>query len=433
MTWHNPPIMARGRKPNPKVEQEDLSCMGIVRQILPFRNWLSGQAAVDEAQHGNTRLRQVDVLLVLLAAFFNPQVRSLRLIEQLSQLPWVRGHLPLERICRSTLSDALARFDPDALAPLIGQLLEQLPAMGPLGKVDKEVRDLIGISRQLIAADGSMFSAAADVVWALNQGGRGGKSQAVRMNLQLDVERFIPMDLTISGAEEGSEPPAYIGRLLAGVIYLVDRNYVHFGFINAVLAAGSDFVLRMKDNTSFASCDEQVLTARDVEAKVISDRVGVLSATRSRTGPTPPQRLREVILLDPAGERVRLLTTLMDVPAWVIGELYRCRWQIELFLRFFKVSASCEHLISHSRNGITTQFYVAVIACLLMHVRTGRKVNKYQLFLLGQVACGGASLEQVLPILARVEREKELERQRLARKKAIKALAEQKLSPQLPG
>jgi hypothetical protein len=425
--------MARGRKPNPKVEQEDLSCLGIVRQILPYRNWLSTQAAVDETQHGNTRLRQVDVLLVLLAAFFNPQVRSLRLIEQLSQLPWVRGHLPLERICRSTLSDALARFDPAALTPLIRQLLEQLPAIRTLSAVDAEVRDLIGACRQLVAADGSMFSAAADVVWALNQGGRGGKSQAVRMNLQLDVERFVPVDLSISGSEQGSEPPAYIGRLLNGVIYLVDRNYVHFGFINAVLAAGSDLVLRLKDSTGFASYDQHVLTARDVEAKVISDKVGVLSGTSSRTGPAPRERLREVVLLDSQGQSVRLLTTLMDVPAWVIGELYRCRWQIELFLRFFKVSACCEHLISHSRNGITTQFYVAVIACLLMHIRTGRKVNKYQLFLLGQVACGAASLEQVLPMLERVEREKELERQRLARRKAIKGLPEQKLSPQLPG
>src|ERR1700689_3314377 len=99
--------MAHGRKPKPPVKQEDLSCLGIVREIMPYRNWLVERAmAMDEAEHGNTRLRQIDVLVVLLAAFFNPAVRSLRLIEQLSQLPWVRGHLMVDKASRSTLSDA---------------------------------------------------------------------------------------------------------------------------------------------------------------------------------------------------------------------------------------------------------------------------------------------------------------------------------------
>jgi hypothetical protein len=421
--------MARGRKPNPPVKQEDLSCLGIVRQILPYRNWLAERAAVDETEHGNTRLRQIDVLLVLLAGFFNPAVRSLRLIEQLSQLPWVRGHLAVKKAARSTLSDALKRFDPQALVPLIEQLMQEIPALEKMSRVDREVRDLLGACREIIAADGSMFSAASDVVWALNQGGRGGKSQAVRMNLQLDVERFFPVDLSISGSEQGSEPAAYLGRLLSGVIYLVDRNYVHFGFINAVLEAQSDFVLRLKSDTRFEVQDAQPLTARDVEAGVVSDSVGILPGSKnSRTGPPPQRRLREVVVIDAStGKPMRLLTSLLDVPAWVVAELYRLRWKIELFLRFFKVSAGEEHLISHDRNGITTQFYVAVIACLLMYVRTGRKVNKYALFLFGQVASGQVSLEQILPMLQQIEREKELERKRLDRKKATKALP-QKIS-----
>ena len=128
-------------------------------------------------------------------------------------------------------------------------------------------------------------------------------------------------------------------------------------------------------------------------------------------------------------EHLRLLTSLMDVPAWVVGELYRRRWQVELFLRWLKVFAGYKHLLSHSRNGITTQFYVAVIGCLLMYIRTGRKVNKYALMLFGQVAAGLVSMEDILPMLERIEHEKELERKRLARKKALS----QKKKLQLPG
>ena len=90
--------------------------------------------------------------------------------------------------------------------------------------------------------------------------------------------------------------------------------------------------------------------------------------------------------------------------------------------------------MSHSQRGVTFNFYVAVIGCLLMHVRTGRKVNKYSLFLFGQVAAGLVSLEKILPILERIEREKELERQRLARKRAQKKLnGSSKIPAQLPG
>lgn len=120
---------------------------------------------------------------------------------------------------------------------------------------------------------------------------------------------------------------------------------------------------------------------------------------------------------------MRLLTDLLDVEAWVIGYLYRCRWIIELFFRWFKVTAAMEHLISHSPAGITAQFYVAVIATLLIHIQSGVAVNKYSLFGLGLVARGRASVEQVLPGIQRRVRERELERERLKRKKAMQKAA----------
>jgi hypothetical protein len=96
------------------------------------------------------------------------------------------------------------------------------------------------------------------------------------------------------------------------------------------------------------------------------------------------------------------------------------------------VWANFDHLISQSKNGVTFQLYTAVIACLLMHVRTGRKVNKYALFLFGQVAAGQATLDQILPMLEKIEREKQLERDRLARKKA-EQLGGKKPMAMLPG
>ena len=95
---------------------------------------------------------------------------------------------------------------------------------------------------------------------------------------------------------------------------------------------------------------------------------------------------------------------------------------MELFLRFLKCTAGFDHLISKSRNGITLQLYVAMIATLLLHLATGQRVSKYSLFWLNSVATGQATWEQMQEGLARVEREKALERARL-KKKRLMAIA----------
>jgi hypothetical protein len=419
--------MAAKRKKPPK--QEDLVCLKLIRAVLPFCQSLD---TANHSVHGNVKLQVTDTLLVLLAAFFNPTVRSLRLVEQLSQMPWAQEEIDIDRVCRSTLSDGLARFDPAVLIPLINELMKEMPHL------DRNDRDLVNICKRVIAGDGSNFNLAADVAWALmrNRGGKDKKKHGYcRLNLQLDVDHFTPAELSVSGRDEGSEAAAFQKKILGGVIYLFDRNFVHFGLINTVLARGSDFVLRLRKDTTFQAATQNPLTARDVEAAVISDRIGILPGSPGgRTGPPPTQLLREVLVNGDDGKLVRLLTNLLDVPAYVIAALYRRRWQIELFFRWLKVWAGFEHLMSHSQQGITFHFYVAVIACLLMHVRTGRKVNKYSLFLFGQVAAGLVSLEKILPMLERIEREKELERQRLARKRAQKKLSgSSKIPAQLPG
>lgn len=401
--------------------------MSIVRLVQHHRDRLADAA---HPRHGNVRLHLTDALVVMLAAFFNPAVRSLRLIEQLSQIPWVGGQLRVARVCRSTLADAFERFEPDQLLPVIEGLAQQVPG---LARVDG---DLDALCRRVVAGDGSYWNIPADVLWALaqNRSGQGKTTtrRAVRVNWQFDVSTFTPTaDLSVSGAEEGSEAAAFIKRLVAGVIYVVDRNFVHFDFINAVLAKDSDLVLRLRSDTKFEASQTLPLSAQDVAAGVVSDRLGTLPGSgqkkgKSRTGPPPTRTLREVIIVDPqTGKSVRLITSLLEVPAHVIGTIYRHRWQIELFFRWLKVWANFDHLFSHNKRGITLQFYVAIIACLLMYVRSGRKLNRYSLFLLGQVAAGSIDFDGIGPMLDRTEREKEQERQRRLHKKALAKKVEQ--------
>ena len=70
---------------------------------------------------------------------------------------------------------------------------------------------------------------------------------------------------------------------------------------------------------------------------------------------------------------LRIATNLLDVPAEIIADIYRHRWTIELFFRFFKHVLGCRHLLSTHPKGIEIQAYCAIIACLLISLWTGRK------------------------------------------------------------
>ena len=365
--------------------------------------------------HGNTRLSADQLVLGLLLAFFRPMARSLRLIEGCGDFG---GRLGLPRLARSTTADALAAFDPAHLRPLVADLRARCPHLRHLDA------DLEGIARRIVAADGTYLTTLADVVWALHHTKSDGRRQGqVRANVQLDVADWVPRVVSVSGDDGESEPAAFARDLLGGVLYVVDRNFVDFAFVAAVLARGSDLVLRVKANQPAVRVTATLpLTAADADAGVAGDELVELTG---RGAPGGTFRRVTVVTADRRGrpETVRLLTNLTDataVAARVVGAAYRLRWQIELFFKWLKCFARMGHLLSTSRNGITTQLYVAVIAVLLMHVRTGRRVSIYALAALGHVADGQMTIEQAMGVIARRERERELGRARQARRRQRK-------------
>ena len=285
-----------------------------------------------------------------------------------------------------------------------------------------------GLARKIVAADGSWFNLAGEVVHALHCArGNAGTQSRVRLNLQLDVDSFCPTDFDVSGDGDGNEAAAFMRQLRGDRIYLVDRNFVGFAFVNAVLDKGSNLVLRLKAGVNVDVTRARELTEKDAAHGVLRDEVGVLPGptsagnadARSCTSGPPDRPLRRVTVWD-AEKRseVWLLTDLLDVPAYVVGTLYRLRWQVELFFRWLKVLAGFRHLVSQSARGVTTQFYVAVLVALLVHVRTRARVGKYGLLWVGWVAAGRATPAAMAEALARLERERaNAARRRLAKTK----------------
>ena len=369
--------------------------------------------------HGNTKLRADQLVLAPLLSFFEPMTRSLRLIEGRGDFG---GRLDLSRLARSTTSDALAAFDPAHLRPLIEDLRAPCPGL------ERADADLAGITRQVIAADGTYLGTLADVARALRHTKRDGRTRGqVRANVQMGVADWVPRVVTVSGDDGESEPAAFARDLLEGVLYVVGRNFLDFAaFVTPLLDKGNDLVLRVRANAPAVRVVGRLpLTAADAGAGVTRDELVELTG---RDAPAGTFRYVTIVTAGRNGqpETIRLLTNLTDaeaVAARVIGAAYKLRWQIELFFKWLKCFAGMDHLLSASRRGITTQLYVAVIAVLLMHVQTGRRVSIYALAALGGVASGQLTMRQAMEFLGRRERERELAQARQARRRARKKLA----------
>ena len=366
--------------------------------------------------HGNRRLHYDQLLIGLLLSFFDPTVRSLRLIEHCGDF---NGRLDLDRLARSTTADALRVFDPKHLQPIIADLHQRA------GHLRRSNDSLDGIAWRIIAGDGTYLTTLANVAWALKQRRSDGRVQGqVRLNVQLDVQRWTPQVISVSG-DDGSEPAAFAKDLLCDVLYVFDRNFLDFAFLRLLLEKNNHFVLRIRDNAPAMHVLRTLeITAADAGAGVQSDQIVTLSG---RGAPSGEFRLVVIHTTNRRGETeiIRLLSDLTgpEVTARLIGEIYRQRWQIELFFKWLKTWAGLGHLLSTSRNGITLQFYVAVIAVLLMYLQLGRRVSRYAIVLLHRLLHGQITLGQMMKALERLEREKERARARAAARRAAKKLA----------
>jgi hypothetical protein len=372
--------------------------------------------------HGNRDLFLDDVFSAYLLAFFNPSLRSLRTLEDFSQTRQAQQHLSILKLCKSTLSDFNKLADPTRLRPIMDHLRQEVLKSTSGGPTNS----LADLHRQVIAVDGTFLKAAADVVWAIRKSGKKG---GARLDLHVDVNTWLPEVLVVAAAGQ-SEAKNAVATVTPGAIHLYDRGIFSFELITAHHTI-ADFVMRIREPgprcPKFVCTEEREITESARKAGVVSDRLGYLAGSDNRTA--PKMLLREVVIIPPddpknpsrSKDQVRLLTTLFDLDAAVIGLLYRHRWQIELFFRWLKCYAHFDHLISHSRDGVLLSFYVAVVAVTMMYLHAGCRPSKYMFSMMGMVAAGSATLEEIMPILRERERRNQLERDRVARKRAEKS------------
>jgi hypothetical protein len=201
---------------------------------------------------------------------------------------------------------------------------------------------------------------------------------AVKLHTLLDLRGNIPAFIYIS---DGLLHEMNILDELVpdpGAFYVMDRGYIDFARLHRFHQAGAFFVIRARSNLNFT---RRYSAPVDRRTGLICDQTVLLNVYYSREG--FPESLRRIKIRDPeSGKAVVLLTNNFALSALTIGEIYRCRWQIELFFKWIKQHLRIKAFFGTSENAVKTQIWIAVTAYVLVAIvkkRLGLNASLYEL------------------------------------------------------
>jgi Domain of unknown function (DUF4372)/Transposase DDE domain len=277
-----------------------------------------------------------------------------------------------EPVRRSTLADANESRDWRIYAEFAQRLIAQarrLYANESLG---------MDLTNTVYALDSTTIDLCMSVFpWARF---RSTKS-AVKMHTLLDLRGNIPSFIHIS---DGKLHDVHALDMLIpepGAIYVMDRGYIDFGRLHALHQAGAFFVTRAKSNLNA----HRVYSATTERSDgVIADQTIALDG--ARTSEDYPVHLRRIRFRDPETAKTLIfLTNQAALPALTICDLYKSRWQVELFFKWIKQHLRIKRFYGTSENAVKTQIWIAVSVYVLVAIVRKRLNLEASLYTLLQV------------------------------------------------
>jgi IS4 transposase len=154
--------------------------------------------------------------------------------------------------------------------------------------------------------------------------------------------------------------------LEAGAFYIMDRGYLDFARLYTMHQAGAFFVTRAKSNFNA----HRVYSAKvDKDTGVVCDQSVALNGFKAvKAVKDYPEHLRRVRFKDPTGKTLIFLTNNTALPAQVIAQLYKNRWQVELFFKWIKQHLRIKKFLGTSENAVKTQVWCAIATYVLIAI-----------------------------------------------------------------
>jgi len=187
---------------------------------------------------------------------------------------------------------------------------------------------------------------------------------AVKMHTLLDLRGNIPTFIAIT---EGKVHDVNILDVLEpeqGAFYIMDRGYIDYARLHRFTEKGASFVIRAKENLRFRRVYSRKI---DKQCGLRCDQTIVLTGLYSKND--YPQHLRRIRYYDAInGRYMTFLTNNFNVEAFTVAELYKSRWQIELFFKWIKQHLRIKAFYGNSMNAVKTQIWVAITVYVLVAI-----------------------------------------------------------------
>ena len=196
--------------------------------------------------------------------------------------------------------------------------------------------------------------------WAIFRKRKG----AIKLHTPLDLRGSIP---TVVIVTHGKIHEVNIIDQIAvepGAIYIFDRGYLDFARLHMIHQAAGFFIIRAKDNFRFTR-----LYSRNVDKSIGVQCDQTVIPTHFYAGKDYPSHLRRIRYFDPeANTRLVFLTNNFTIAAKTIADLYKCRWQIELFFKWIKQHLRIKAFYGTSENAVKTQIWIAISVYVLVAI-----------------------------------------------------------------
>lgn len=258
-----------------------------------------------------------------------------------------------QQVNQSSLSRANEKRDYRIFQDFGYHLIEQVRPL-----FAKERTPLIDLEETIFALDSTSISVSINLAaWASGKYSRG----AVKMHTLLDLRGNIPTFIHISdGTWHDSNAMDYI-QFESNAVYTMDKAYVDLTALNKMDSIGAYFVTRAKSVMRY-----RIIETMDTnEDGILADQLVMLTGHKSsRLYPKP---LRIVQYRDAeTNEELTFISNNMDISALDIANIYRNRWQIEVFFKWIKQNMTVKRMWGYSENAVRIHLWTAIISYLLM-------------------------------------------------------------------
>ena len=273
------------------------------------------------------------------------------------------------KVARSTLADANESRDWRIYADFAQVLIaiaRPLYARDPIG---------IDLDQSLYALDSTTI----DLCLSLFPWAKFRKHKAaVKMHTLLDLHGNIPTFIRITDGKV--HDVNILDEIMPepGAFYVMDRGYIDFERLFVLTLSAAFFVVRTKSNVLL---QRRYSHPVDKRTGVRSDQTVILTSVESASA--YPDALRRVSYFDAeTGKRLKFLTNNFTLPALTIAQIYKCRWQVELFFKWIKQHLRIKAFYGTSENAVKTQIWIAVSVYVLVAIvrkRLGLEASLYQI------------------------------------------------------